>query len=58
MPIVRERFGKHIPAETRLNNREAVLYVVLAATVAMQLCGKHATLTMEAVFCVARAKWL
>jgi hypothetical protein len=37
IPIARQWLG-----QTRLNVREDVFYVVLAATVAMQWCGKHA----------------
>jgi hypothetical protein len=49
-PIARQRLGKHIPAGANaLNNMTSI---------ARQRISKHASLTIEAVFCVVRAKWL
>jgi hypothetical protein len=49
-PIARQRLGKHILAQAyaRINR----------TSTARQRVSKHASLTIEAVFCVVRAKWL
>jgi hypothetical protein len=49
-PIARQRLGKHIPAVA--NKRNNRIYI------ATQGISKHASLTIEAVFCVVGAKLL
>jgi hypothetical protein len=50
MPIATQRLGKHIPAQANsLNNRTSI---------ARQPIRKHASLTLEAGFCVVCAKLL
>jgi hypothetical protein len=50
IPIARQRTGKHIPAEANTCNS--------TTSVAGQWINKHVSLTIEAIFCVVRAKWL
>jgi hypothetical protein len=50
IPIARQRLSKHIPA--RANARKN------RTSIAKQRTSKHATLTIETVFCVVRAEGL
>jgi hypothetical protein len=50
IPIARQRLDKHIPAEAKAPNN--------MTSIAKQLITKYVSLTIEAVFCVVRAKWL
>jgi hypothetical protein len=46
--IIRQRLGKHIPAEAKaLNNRRVVFSVVSAALVITQRCDKHISTAMN-----------
>jgi hypothetical protein len=49
-PTARQLLGKHIRAEANARNNRT--------SVARQLISKHTFLTIGAVFCVVRAKWL
>jgi hypothetical protein len=50
IPIARQRLGKHIPAGVNaINNRQSIT---------RQRISKHASLTIEAVFCGVRAEGL
>jgi hypothetical protein len=49
-PIARQRLDKHIHAEANgRNNRTSI---------AKQRISKHASLTIQTVFCVVRERWL
>jgi hypothetical protein len=50
MSIVRQRLGKHIPAEANASSNKS--------SIVREQVSKHASLTTEAVFYVVRAKWL
>jgi hypothetical protein len=47
-PIARQRLGKHVPAKANARNNRTFI--------ARQRISKHASLTIEAVFCVVHAK--
>jgi hypothetical protein len=50
IPIATQRFGRHIPTQANArNNRTSIV---------RQQISKHTSLTIEAAFCVVRAKWL
>jgi hypothetical protein len=57
-PVSKQLIGKYVSAETNARSKSGVFMGARAATVAIQRRCKHASSTVEAVFCVARAEEL